>query len=146
MRAEIRAEQALLGAVLADPEGHDDVLRLVSPEDFLRPWHGQVLAAMRQVRARAVAPGPLAVYAELKKNPDLPQAVARDAVPLADLMHASPCSSHASTYAGMVIGAAVRRGLVGAAGDDRGGAGRQAGEGESGWRPGRRTWSGPART
>jgi len=83
MRAEIQAERALLGAVLTDPAGNDDVLRFVSPDDFLRPWHGQVLAAMRRLRARGVAPGPRAVYAELRNDPDLPQAAARDAVPLA---------------------------------------------------------------
>ncbi len=108
----IHAERALLGAVLSDPAGRQSVLRFIQPDDFYRPWHGQVLAAMRRLAGRGLAPGPQQVYAELKHDPDLPLSVSHDAVRLADLMHACPRASHAPAYAGLVIGARTRRELA----------------------------------
>lgn len=123
MDAAMDAEQALLGAMLTDVRAQHAVLGLVSPEDFYRPWHGQVLAAMQRLDARGVVPGPVEVYAELKRDPELPRSVSHDAVPLADLLHAAPRASHASAHAGIVIGAEIRRRL-----SLGGGRMRQAGE------------------
>lgn len=105
----IRAEQALLGAVLADPAGQQHVLDLVQPADLGRPWHVQVLAAMRRVQRGGAAPGPLEGYTELKADPDLPGSVSRDAVPLVDLMEATPDARHAPAYAAMVIDGSIRQ-------------------------------------
>ena len=55
----IPAEQALLGSVLLDPAGQQQVLDLVESNDMYRPWHGQVLSAMQRLRGRGVTPGPL---------------------------------------------------------------------------------------
>lgn len=107
----IQAEQAMLGAVLLDPAGQRLVLDLVEPEDMYRPWHGQVLTAMRRVGAGGRLPGPVDVYGQLQNDPDLPQSVARDAVPLADLMAAAPRADHASAYAVLVIEGGIRRRL-----------------------------------
>jgi replicative DNA helicase len=112
MDAAMHAERALLGAMLTDLRARRGILRIISPEDFCRPWHGQVFAAMQRISARDGACGPLEVYAELQRDPDLPRSVSHDAVPLADLLHLTPGSSHAPAYAGIVIGAAIRRGLV----------------------------------
>jgi DnaB-like helicase N terminal domain len=109
---EVRAEQALLGAVLSDPAGQQAVLDLVRREDMYRPWHGQVLAAMQRLRGRGVLPGPLEVYAELQNDPDLPQPVKRDAVPLAGLMEAAPRAENAPAYAAMVIDGGIRQRMV----------------------------------
>ncbi|HCU94132.1 MAG TPA: hypothetical protein DHU96_15960 [Actinobacteria bacterium] len=67
----IRAEQALLGAVLLDPSGQGHLLRLVQPGDMARPFHGQVLTAMQRLQEQGVPPGPMAVHEEVKKDPDL---------------------------------------------------------------------------
>jgi replicative DNA helicase len=108
----IRAEQAMLGAVLADPMAQQYVLDLVEPADFQRPWHAQVLAAMRRVQKGGRLPGPEEVYAELRCDPDLPRSVsAAAAVPLADLMEASPRTAHALAYAAMVMESGIRRRL-----------------------------------
>ena len=107
----IRAEQALLGAVLLDPADQQHVLDLVEPGDWRRPWHGQVLAAMRRVQARGGQPGPAEVYAELQNDPDLPMSVSRDAVPLAILMEAAPRAGHAEAYAAIVVEGGIRRQL-----------------------------------
>jgi replicative DNA helicase len=105
----IRAEQALLGAVLSDPSGQAHLLDLVTAEDMTRPYHAQVLQAMQRLRSRGVAPGPLAVHEEVKKDTDLPRQVSHDGVVLADLMEASPRPAHAPAYAAMVIGTGIRR-------------------------------------
>jgi hypothetical protein len=107
----VRAEQAMLGAVLADPAARQHVLDLVESEDFQRPWHAQVLAAMRRVQKDSGLPRPAEVYAELRCDPDLPGSVSADAVPLADLMDASPRIRHASAYAAIVVESGIRRRL-----------------------------------
>lgn len=56
-------------------------------------------------------PAPAEVYAELKKDPELPASVSRDAVPLASLMEAGQVG-HAPAYAAMVIDGAIRRRLA----------------------------------
>lgn len=105
----IRAEQALLGAVLSDPAGQAHLLELVNAEDMTRPYHAQVLQAMQRLRGRGVVPAPVAVYQEVQKDPDMPRLLSRDGVPLADLMEASPRSAHAPAYAAMVIDTGIRR-------------------------------------
>jgi DnaB helicase-like protein len=105
----IRAEQALLGAVLSDPAGQAYLLDLVEPRDMGRPYHGQVLVAMQRLRGRGVVPGPLAVYEEIKKDPDLPRIVSHDGVLIASLMEAAPRSNHGSAYAAMVVGSGIRQ-------------------------------------
>jgi hypothetical protein len=107
----IRAEQAMLGAVLADPAAQQHVLDLVEPADLYRPWHAQVLAAMRRVQKGGGLPGPAEVYAELRCDPDLPQSVSADAVPLANLLESAPRSGHAPTYAAIVVESSIRRRL-----------------------------------
>jgi hypothetical protein len=109
VRPVVGAEQALLGAVLADPAGQAPVLDLVHVEDMTRPYHGQVLAVMKRLRERGVAPGPLQVHEEVKKDPDLPRSLSHDGVQIADLMEAAPRPGHARAYAAMVMGSGIRQ-------------------------------------
>ena len=46
------AEQAVLSAILSAPEALGAVSALLTPEDFDRPPHAQVYAAMLEVAAR----------------------------------------------------------------------------------------------
>jgi hypothetical protein len=105
----IRAEQALLGSVLADPDRQARLLDLVDAGDMTRPYHGQVLGAMNRVRGRGAEPDPVAVREEMQKDPDLPRLISHDGVLLADLMEAAPRSDHGPAYAAMVISTSVRR-------------------------------------
>jgi hypothetical protein len=105
----IRAEQALLGSVLADPGGQGWLLDLVDAADMTRPYHGQVFGAMNRVRGRGGSPDPVAVHGELGKDPDLPRLISHDGVLLADLMEAAPRSDHGPAYAAMVISTGIRR-------------------------------------
>ena len=109
MWSDVDAEQALLGAVLADPPGQQHLLGLVEPGDMFRPWHGQVLAAMQRLRGRGQLPSPQNVYQEIQHDPDLPRNIALNAVPVADLLGMSPRPAHAGTYAAIVVEAAIRR-------------------------------------
>src|SRR5580693_7648267 len=111
MWSDLGAEQALLGAVLADPPGQQHLLGLVEPGDMFRPWHGQVLAAMQRLRDRGQLPSPRNVYQEIQRDPDLPRSVALDAVPLAGLLGKSPRPAHAGAYAAIVVEAGIRRRL-----------------------------------
>jgi hypothetical protein len=111
----IRAEQALLGAVTSGPDGQAHVLDLMDPDDMTRPYHGQVLAAMQRLRGSGTAPGPLAVYAEIKRDPDLPPRVSHDGVLLAGLMEAPPRPGHASACAAILAGDGIRRQIAVAA-------------------------------
>jgi replicative DNA helicase len=107
----IAAERALLGAVLLDPAGQQHVLDYVEADDFLRPWHAQVHAAMGRVRRGGRHPGPREVYAELRNDPDLPADVAMDGVLVADLMAAAPRLGHATVYAAAVVESGIRQRL-----------------------------------
>lgn len=107
-RCRVQAERALLGTVLLDPAGQQRVLDLVRPDDMRRPWHAQVLEAIQRVRARGAFPDPMAVYAELQNDPDLPAAVSRDGVLVAGLMEAAPTARHARAYAVLVIEGGLR--------------------------------------
>jgi replicative DNA helicase len=103
----IRAEQALLGSVLADPGGQGWLLDLVDASDLIRPYHAQVLAAMNRVRGRGATPGATAVREEIRTDPDMPSSVSGNAVLLADLMDAAPRSEHGPAYAAMVISTGI---------------------------------------
>ena len=105
----IRAEQAMLGSVLADPDGQGWLLDLVDADDMTRPYHGQVLGAMSRARRTGGSPDPMAVREELGKDPDLPRPISHDGVLLADLMEAAPRSDHGPAYAAMVISTGIRR-------------------------------------
>ena len=107
----VGAERALLGAVLLDPAGQQRALDLVQADDMCRPWNAQVLVAMRRIGDRGALPDPLAVYREMQNDPDLPPSVARDAVPLAELMEAAPHARHAPAYAVMVVESGIRNRL-----------------------------------
>lgn len=111
MELKIEAEQALLGAILCDPADLWGTLDMVQPGDMVRPWHGQVLAAMQRLHSQGLQPSAPEVYRELQEDPDLAQSVAQDAVPLASLMEASPRPGNAGFYAAMVIENAVREHL-----------------------------------
>jgi len=107
----LRAERALLGAVLHEPAACGPMLDHVAAADFQRPWHAQVHAAMRRIRARGELPGPHQVRAELRNDPDVPGHVHGQAWLITDLMHDCPRPAHAPSYAGMVAEAGIRRGL-----------------------------------
>jgi replicative DNA helicase len=119
----VRAEQALLGAILldeqtraSDPEKAknsarllDEVVRWVMPGDFLRPYHQQVWSAVRALRGRRELATPEAVRAELGRSAQLRPETAQDGLLLHQLTSATPVVSRAPLYGGMVVEAALHR-------------------------------------
>lgn len=104
----IRAEQAVLGAVLHEPQLLDRLDGQIDATVWERPYHRQVWQAMSRIRAREEMVSPRAVAAEVATNPDV-HGDATHVVNLAELMEAAPQPRHAAYYARMVTDAHVRR-------------------------------------
>jgi hypothetical protein len=108
-----QAEQALLGAMLSDP---DLALTLgnVRPDDFLLPQHRQLYTAL--VRAARDWDGEAAwlTAADPDTGPDLPPGY------LGELEAACPDPAHASAYAALVVEAGFQRALLAAAEESTG--------------------------
>lgn len=107
----IRAEQALLGAVMSDPAHQAWLLGLILPSDLARPYHRQVLTAMQRLAASGANPEPAAVRAELAADPELPRSAALDGGLIISLLQATPRPGHAPAYAAMVIEYGIRQDL-----------------------------------
>ena len=108
----VRAEQALLGAILSEPRHGWQLLALFGPDDMFLPFHAQVTAAMRRLHERGEDPGPHAVRAELARDPDMRQQVALDGTLLHTLMAAAPVPAHPDRYATIVVDGSVRRSIT----------------------------------
>ena len=93
------------------PRGSSGRSSLVKAEDMCRPWNAQVLGRCgvsvtgARCRIRWLCTG------ELQNDPDLPPSVARDAVPLAELMEAAPHARNAPAYAALVVESGIRNRL-----------------------------------
>ncbi len=114
----IHAEQALLGAALHDPGVLDQLAEQVSAQQYERPYHQDVYQAMLAARDSVGTDADTsewvnAVRGELGEMEMNPQ-VARDAVPLVDLLEAGNKTRprHLKRYVGMVDEAASRRELA----------------------------------
>jgi replicative DNA helicase len=117
----VRAEQALLGAILADEQARattpdiggprllDELARWVMPGDFLRPYHRQVWGAVQAVRRRRELATPEAVREELSRSPQLRAETAQDGLLLHQLVARTPVTSRAPLYGGMVVEASLHR-------------------------------------
>lgn len=118
----VRAEQALLGAILSDEQARassrsqpstprvvDTVKSWILPGNFLRPYHAQVWSAIYRLRNRGKAATPQAVRAELDTDPEIGTDTAGDGVLLHKLMEATPVVARGSMYGGMVVEASLHR-------------------------------------
>ena len=112
MKAVALAERATLGALLHDPAGPPgwQVARWLRPEDFADPWHREVYRAHRALAAAGSPAGAQAVGEELLRRFGPTRA---DVVRVAGLLRDTPVGTDASTYAVMVLEAALRREAAG---------------------------------
>lgn len=106
----LEAEQALLGACLIGKTATDDVSSIVSPEDFYRPAHTHIFAAVLAVRENGTEVDPVSVLAELARVKTLVQA--GGGTYLHTLMETVPTATNAAFYAEQVAECAVRRRLL----------------------------------
>jgi replicative DNA helicase len=108
----VRAEQALLGAILSEPRRWRHLLAVFEPDDMFRPYHAQVAVAMRRLHDRGEDPGPHEVRAELARDLEMRQQVALDGTLLHTLMAAAPAPAHPDRYAAIVVEGSLRRSIT----------------------------------
>ena len=110
----IEAEEAVLGALLIDPDAIIRVATILRPEDFYREKHGWIYDVILALHERREPIDFLTVVDELERREQLEQV--GGAAFITTLINAVPTSVHAEHYARIVERAATRRRLLEAAG------------------------------
>lgn len=113
--ANIEAEQALLGSILIEPSAVVRVASAVAADDFSRPAHGQIFAAVVALYSRREAVDIVTVLTELERRGAAEET--GGAAYLTSLIERTPVAAHVEHYAGLVGRAAMRRRLIDAAGE-----------------------------
>lgn len=109
--ADIDAERAVIGACLTTPRALDSCAEIVTVDDFYRPAHADLFAAMLAMREAGREVDPLTVADHLGD-----QIVRLGGAPyLLDCTAAVPTAANAAYYAEIVADAATRRRLSDAA-------------------------------
>jgi len=107
------AEEALLGAVLINPEAYYDVAQFLRADDFYIHRHRWVWEAFVRLNEQRVPIDFLTVSEELERSGQL--AEVGGAAYLTALVSNVPTSLHAEAYGHMIEQTAVRRGMIEAA-------------------------------
>ena len=110
----VEAEEAILGALLIDPDAIIRVATILRPEDFYREKHGWIYDVILALHERREPIDFLTVVDELDRREQLDQV--GGAAFITTLINAVPTSIHAEHYARIVERAATRRRLLEAAG------------------------------
>lgn len=113
--SNVEAEQAVLGALLIDPDAVIAISPLLQPEDFYLEKHGWIYEAIRALHRRREAIDFLTVLAELEGRHKLDDV--GGAAYLTALTNAVPTAVHGEQYAQIVRQLSLRRRLIAAAGD-----------------------------
>lgn len=112
---DLTAEEALLGACLASPTALDTAAEHLNPDDFYRPAHAELYAAMLRMRDNGTEVDPVTVARHLgDRLPKLGHNGLTGAAWLADLLHNTPVAANAGYYAEIVADKAIRRRLLAA--------------------------------
>jgi replicative DNA helicase len=110
----VEAEEAVLGALLIDPDAVIRVSTILRPQDFYREKHGWMYDAILALHERREPVDFLTVCDELERRAQLDE-VGGPAF-ITTLINAVPTSIHAEHYARIVERSATRRRLLEAAG------------------------------
>jgi len=110
----VEAEEAVLGALLIDPDAIIRLATILNPGDFYREKHGWIYDAMLNLHDRREPIDFLTVCDELERREQLNE-VGGPAF-ITSLINAVPTSIHAEHYARIVERTATRRRLIDAAG------------------------------
>jgi replicative DNA helicase len=108
------AEQSVLGSVLIDRDAIIEVAEFLRPEDFYRPGHAQIYAAMLDLFERREPIDIVTVAEVLERGGDLEPVGGR--AYLGTLSNQTPTAVHAVQYARIVERKSLLRNLIGAAG------------------------------
>ncbi len=112
--ANVDAEQAVLGSILIEPTAIVRVASSLRADDFFRPAHARIYAAMLDLYARREIIDTLTLRSELERAGALEE-VGGSAY-LTAVLERTPVATHVEHYAGLVERAALRRRLIDAAG------------------------------
>jgi replicative DNA helicase len=104
---DLHAEQAVLGSVLVSFRALDDVAGVLTPEDFYRPGHSQIWAAVTALWAGGEPADPVTVSEELDRRGELLRVGGGPY--LHTLMQATPTAANVTYYAEIVAAKAVLR-------------------------------------
>ena len=110
----VEAEEAVLGALLIDPDAIIRLATILRPEDFYREKHAWVYDCILALHERREPVDFLTVCDEMERRGQLNEV--GGAAFITSLISAVPTSIHADHYARIVERAAVRRRLIEAAG------------------------------
>jgi replicative DNA helicase len=109
------AEESLLGAMLLSRDAIAAALECCAADDFYKPAHGHIFAAITSLYGRGEPADPVTVADELRRS-ELLDAVG-DASVLISLQVNTPSTANASHYARIVEEHSLLRRLVGVAGE-----------------------------
>jgi replicative DNA helicase len=110
----IEAEEAVLGALLIDPDAIIRLTTIVRPEDFYREKNGWIFDAIFALHERREPVDYLTVCDELERRGQLEEV--GGAAFMTSLINAVPTSIHAEHYSRIVERTSTRRRLIDAAG------------------------------
>jgi replicative DNA helicase len=109
----VEAEQSLLGSMFLSPDAVETCVPIVNEEDFYRPPHRKIFAAVRHLHARGEAVDQITVAARLEASGDLEAAGGKPY--LLDITGTVPTAANAEYYAGIVKRTSMLRQLIDAA-------------------------------
>src|ERR1700730_18612869 len=111
----LAAEESLLGAMLLSRDAVSAASMVCAAEDFYKPAHGHVFAAVLTLHSQGEPADPVTVADELRRA-GLLDAIGGPAT-LVSLPAGTPATSNASSYAHIVEAHALLRRLIGVAGE-----------------------------
>lgn len=112
---DLQAEESLLGAMLLSKDAIAVAAEVLEPENFYKPAHGHIYAAITSLSAAGEPADPVTVADELRRA-GLIDAVGGPAT-LVTLQAATPAISNAARYATIIEEHALLRRLIGVAGE-----------------------------
>ncbi len=111
----IAAEEAVLGAILINPDSLLEIAAFLRADDFFLLKHGLIWDALQTIQDRGEAVDDLTIIQELRARDQLDNI--GGAAFITRLMNNTPTHIHAETYGRIVERASIRRRLLSAAGD-----------------------------
>ncbi len=111
--ANLEAEEAVLGSLIISPNAINDVVLLLSPDDFYSDRNRWIYEAILKLHSRHQPPDFVTLSSELEQNGRLEE-VGGPAY-LTSLINSVPTAIHAEYYANLVVQASIRRRLLRAA-------------------------------
>jgi len=106
----VEAEQSLLGSMFLSIDAVENCLPLVSAEDFYRPAHQRIFAAIAQLHARGEAIDQITVAARLESSGELEAAGGKPYI--LDVASMVPTAANAEYYARIVKRTSMLRQLI----------------------------------